>query len=167
MIKFLRKRKREITLVLVVAMVLILFLMKNSQAKALSVTNIDVLGTLAEPIILIENGESLNITNTNNRGVYNFKVKNYNEEGKITEVGLKYYIEILWNKTDGILLNLKKENNKIKINNSKTQLFSIGKENKEEHNYSLEIICDKDKMNKEILQNIEIRMFAYQSEDKS
>jgi len=165
--KFFETKRREITLMIIVFMVLILFSMKNSQAKALSVSNIDIYGTIAEPIIVMESSESLKITNTNNSGVYNFKVKNYNEKGKITDVEVKYYIEILGNKNDDIFIKLKKEENDIEINNGKSQIFSMGKDNKEEHNYNLEIVYDKTKMNKEILQDIQIKILAYQSENKT
>lgn len=164
--RILKKRKREITLIIVTMMVLILFFVKDSQGKGFSITNVHVSGDIAKPIFEIENSECLKITNLQNKGIYNFKIKNYNKTGEITQVEMEYYIEILGNETNNILLKLKKENEEIKMIDNKTKKFLLNKDNKEEHKYSLEIIYDTTKNIEELSQKIEIKVSASQIENK-
>lgn len=91
-IKFKTKKdkKREITLIIITTMVLVLFFTGYSIGKGLSDTKIQASGQIAEPILVVENGKEVSITqNTNGSYYYHFKVKNYNQTGKITRYKFK------------------------------------------------------------------------------
>ena len=49
---------------------------------------------VAEPIIEIEKDETININKIENK-IFNIKIKNYNNDEKINEVDLEYYLELI------------------------------------------------------------------------
>ena len=90
----LKNNKKEIIIIFSLIIILILFFSGFSIGKAYSNTQINGVSEVAMPILQVENGETLKINNKNNEGTYDFKIKNYNEEGKINQVDMDYYIEI-------------------------------------------------------------------------
>ena len=84
----------------------------------------------------MENGSIIDITSAKNTGCYNFKVKNYNEEGKITQVDLIYNIEILSKTDESIIYKLYKNDEEVKLIKNKTQDFLLTNEKKQEESYS-------------------------------
>ena len=161
--KFKIKNKKKI-LLLTSIICIIIFLSSFSIGKSL--TNIDAEGTLkiAEPIIEIENGQEVAITSVNNKGYYEFKIKNYDNQGNITNVNIQYYIEILSKLDETIDIKIYRENEEIKMNNNKTEMIKLGNTNREEHLYKLEITYDESKSNsiEDILQSIQIKVYSEQ-----
>ncbi len=160
----LKEKQREITLVIVTAIVLILFFSGFSIGKEITNTNIKVNAQVAEPIIEIENNPSVSITAINNVGYYDFIVKNYNENNKITDVELFYTIELISKLNESISVNIYKDNQKLNLTNQKTDKIYIGKDKKEEHHYKLEITYDKTKSIsiQDIIEDIQIKVHSEQ-----
>ena len=85
---------------------------------------------IAEPILIVESNPSIDVTALNKTGIYTFKIKNYNEYDKLTQVNLKYYIEILSNTDNSINIELFQNENKISLDNNKTEYIEISKDKK-------------------------------------
>lgn len=145
-------------------MIFILFFSGRSIGKALNSTKINANGEIAEPIVKVENNPKINLTATDSEGEYNFIVKNYDEEGKITQVNMKYSIEILNNLDESISIKLLKNGTEIQMNNNKTEEFLLEKANKQKDEYKIEIKYDKNKSTsiEEILQDIQIKVHSEQ-----
>lgn len=160
----LKEKKREITLILVSIMVLILFFSGYSMGKEYSSTNIETSAKIAEPILVVENSPTIEINGKKKREYYNFKVKNYKENGEVTQIDLSYYIEILSQTQESIFFKLYKENQEIPLENNKTANMKLSKEKVQEDNYRLEIIYDKTKniSIQDILQDVQIKVHSEQ-----
>lgn len=158
------KRKRQITLIIIISLVLAFFFSGFSLGKEMSKVEINSNNEIAKAILEIENGEKLNINNQNNEGAYEFKIKNYNETEKITQVDLEYYIEIIGIENEAISFNLYKEEEQVLLDNNKTQTFLLSKEDKQEDIYKLEIKYDQEKNieMEDIFQEIQIKVHSEQ-----
>ena len=119
---------------------------------------------IAEPILVIENNPSLDITAANNYGIYTFKIKNYNEQNKITDTDLKYYIEILSNLDESINIELYENDNKIVLDNNRTGYMEISKDKKQEKEYKIKITYDKNKTDSisDIMEKIQVKVHTEQ-----
>lgn len=153
--------KKEIIKIIVVAFVLTIILSTISLGKYFNKTKINVNSGVAIPIIKLEGGQKLIINNNQENKVYNLAVKNYDENDKITQVELEYYIEIISKKNDDINFKIYKEEKELNINNNKTEKFLLTKENKQRDNYKIEILLNK-KISEDILQNVEIKVYSEQ-----
>ena len=160
----LKTKRREITLILVTAMVVMLFFTGYSLGKGISDTIITTKAKIAEPILVVDSNEQVSITGTQNKGYYNFKVKNYDEKNKVTDVDMIYNIEIISNTDESIIYNIYKDNEKIPMTNNKTGNLIMTKDEKQEHNYKLEIVYDKTKSISlsDIVENIQIKVHSEQ-----
>lgn len=155
--------KRETSILIIIIIMLLLF-GGYSMAKVMEEVIIKSNTEIAEPILVIENNPSLDITAINNYGVYTFKVKNYNEQNKITEIDLKYYIEILSNTDNSINIELYQNDNKIELKNNRTEYIQISKDKKEEREYKIKITYDKNKSNtiNDIMEKIQVKVHTEQ-----
>lgn len=164
-IKKIKTKKREITLMCVIAMVMILFLSGCSIGKALASTQIKTTGSIAEPVLIVENGSEIKLTATQNEGNYTFAVKNYDETGKINQVNMKYHIEILSKKDDAITIKLLKNNQEISMKNNITEEFLLQKQTRQKDEYKIEIKYDKNKSTsiEDIIQDIQIKVHSEQT----
>ncbi len=160
----LKNKKREITLILVSIMVLVLFFSGYSMGKEYSSTNIQTNAKIAEPILVVENSPIIEITGKKPKEYYDFKVKNYKENGEKTQIDLTYYIEIISKMQESISFKLYKEHQEIPLENNKTANMKLQKENVQEDSYQLEIIYDKTKniSISDILQDIQIKVHSEQ-----
>lgn len=160
----LKIKKREITLFLVSMMVLILFFSGYSMGKEYSSMDIETSAKIAEPILVVENSPILEINGKKQREYYDFKIKNYKENGEVTQVDLTYNIEILSQTQETISFKLYKEQQEIPLENNKTADMKLEKENIQEDNYRLEIIYDNTKniAIHDILQDIQIKVHSEQ-----
>ena len=151
-------------MILIVFIIILLLFCGYSMAKVVEQFIIKAQAHIAEPILLIENNPSVDITAINNTGIYTFKVKNYNEQNKITETDLKYYIEILSNTDNSINIELYQNENNIKLHNNKTDYIQISKDKKEEREYKIKITYDKSKSNtiNDILEKIQVKVHTEQ-----
>lgn len=153
--------KKEIIKIIVLAFVLTIILSTISLGKYFNKTKINVNSGVAIPIIKLEGEQKLIINNNQKNTVYNLAVKNYDENDKITQVELEYYIEIISKKNDDINFKIYKEEKELNINNNKTEKFLLTKENKQRDNYKIEILLNK-KISEDILQNVEIKVYSEQ-----
>ena len=85
------KNFKLITTILIFIIVILVLFCGYSMAKAVDQILINGKGEIAEPILIIENNPSIDITALNNYGTYTFKIKNFNQQNKVTETDLKYY----------------------------------------------------------------------------
>lgn len=161
-----KSRKREITLILVCIMVLTLFFTGNSMGKGYSSTEIEVNSKIAEPILVVENSPMIEMSGKKEREYYNFKVKNFKENGEVTQMELKYSIEILSQIAEPISFKLYKNKQEILLENKKTSSIILEKEKPQEDDYQLEIIYDKTKnhISHDIIQEIQIKVHGEQVE---
>ena len=157
-----KMRKREITLVIIVNMVLIFFFSGFSIGKSISKSNVNVNGEIAKPIFKVENENKVNLTKTNEKGIYNFKVKNYDEQNEVSQIELEYYIEILSDINENLDFKIFKENEEININENKTEKFIMKKNNKQEDVYRIEIQTKNNISIEEIIQEIQIKVHSEQ-----
>ena len=109
-------------------------------------------------MILIENDETININSINNK-TYNFKIKNYNNEGKINGINIEYYIII--SSIKDVSLKVYKNNNEIKLNNGNTDKYSLDKNTKQEDVYQIEIVFLDDSA-REIFEEINMKIYFKQ-----
>ena len=87
----------------------------------------------------------------------------YNEEGKINQVDMDYYIEILPIDNEAISFELYKENEKLEIIDNKTTKFTLEKGTKKEDNYKIKIIYDENKNTTEnIFEEVQIKVHSEQ-----
>ena len=157
-----RNKRREITLIIIFSMVLIFFFSGFSIGKEFSRTNIEGKTEIAEPILKVESDETIEMKHLEDTGIYQFKVKNYDETGKVNQVDLEYYIEILSDIDQNISFKIYKENKELQINENKTEKFLIRKNQEQEDKYKIEITCDKTAAIEEIMQEIQIKVHSEQ-----
>lgn len=156
--------KKYIFLFLLFIILIIFLFSKNSLGKQMSNTKINTNSEIAKPILIVENNPAIDITNKNNKGYYDFKIKNYNELEEINEVELRYNIEILNEENKAITFKLYKGEEELLLEKNKTKDMIIKKNEKQEENYKLEIIYDKNLVNslEEIIQNVQIKVHSEQ-----
>lgn len=164
--KLWKNKKREITLILVNIMVLTLFFTGNSMGKGYSKTRIEANSKIAEPILVVENSPIIEMSGRKEKEYYDFKVKNYKENGEVTQIDLKYRIEILSQIEEPISFKLYRNKQEVLLQNKKTANIKLGKEKPQEDNYQLEIIYNKAKnnVNEDIVQEIQIKIYCEQVE---
>lgn len=156
--------KKYIFLFLLFIIIIIFLFSKNSLGKQMSNTKINTNSEIAKPILIVENNPAIDITNKNNKGYYDFKIKNYNELEEINEVELRYNIEILNEENKAINFKLYKGEEELLLEKNKTKDMIIKKNEKQEENYKLEIIYDKNLVNslEDIIQNVQIKVHSEQ-----
>ncbi|MCI8383523.1 MAG: hypothetical protein HFJ33_01375 [Clostridia bacterium] len=159
-----KNKRREITLAVVSIMVLVLFFSGYSMGKEYSNTNIETEAKIAEPILMVENNPIVEINGKKAKEYYNFKVKNYKENGEITQVDLQYNIEIISKTEESINFKLYKNQQEIPMQNNKTADMKLQKEEIQEDRYQLEIIYDKTKSRSvaDIIQDVQIKVHSEQ-----
>ena len=163
-IENLKKRKKEITIIAIILFIIILFFSGYSMGKGFSSTSINGETGVAEPIIVVENNPPVSLKTTNDKGYYEFSVKNYDQEGNLTQVDLSYNIEILSKLDKSIVVKIYKENEEIKLENNKTENMLLTNEQKQEDKYKMEITYDKTASTslEDIIQDIQIKVHSEQ-----
>ncbi len=159
-----KNKKRELTLILVSSMVLGLFFSGYSMGKEASSTTVETKAKIAEPILIVENNPIVEVNGKKQKEYYEFKVKNYKENGEVTQIDLVYHIEILSEIEEAISFKLYKNNQEIPLENNKTTDMKLEKENQQEDVYQLEIIYDKTKNQsiEDIIQEVQIKVHSEQ-----
>lgn len=145
-------------------MVLVLFFSGYSMGKEHSSVNIDTNARIAEPIVVVENSDPLEINGKNQEEYYNFKVKNYRETGEITQIAMQYWIEIITQTEEAISFKLYKNGEEIPLENNKTENIRLDKGKTQEDCYQLKIIYDKTKNKeaKDIRQEVQLKVHSEQ-----
>ena len=160
-----KNKKREIMLILLVVIVLALFFSGYSMGKEYSIVNIDTKAQIAEPILIVENNPIIEVNGKKEKEYYEFKVKNYRDNGEITQIDLDYSIEILTKTQESISFKLYKNEEEIPLENNQTKTMKLVSKIKQEDNYRLEILYDKTKnlSQEEILQDVQIKVHSEQT----
>ena len=153
--------KKVILIMLLVIFIIMVLFSGTSFSKYFSKTNLEVESEIAKPILKIEGDTTLNINTVKDKEIYQFKVKNYDEDNKTTEVDLEYYIEIMLKENENIKFKIYKEDMELNMYENKTEKFLLIKEQKQENNYKIEILLN-DISVQEIAQDIEIKVRAEQ-----
>ena len=163
----LKNKRRELVLILVSTMVLAFFFSGYSMGKEYSSTNVETTAKIAEPILIVENNPVIEINGKKQKEYYDFKVKNYKENGEVTQIDLDYNIEILFQTEEAISFKLYKDNQEIPLENNKTANMKLEKENVQEDCYQLEIIYEKSKNRSidDIIQDVQIKVHSEQVKD--
>ena len=156
--------KKYILLFLLFIILIIFLFSKNSLGKQMSNIKINTNSEIAKPILIVENNPAIDITNKNNKGYYDFKMKNYNELGEINEIELRHNIEILNEENKAIKFKLYKGEEELLLEKNKTKDMIIKKNEKQEENYKLEITYDKNLVSslEDIIQNVQIKVHSEQ-----
>ena len=134
------------------------------MGKQFNSTNIETNSKIAEPIVMIENDSVVEVDGKKEREYYNFKIKNYRENGEVTQIDLVYNLEILFQIDEAISFKLYKDNEEILLENNKTADMNLKKEIVQEDDYQLEIIYDKTKNHSRdyMIQDVQIKLHAEQ-----
>ncbi len=158
------KNSRLLTIIFIIFIIILLLFCGYSMAKSIEEFIIKGKAEIAEPILIVESNPSIDVTALNKTGIYTFKIKNYNEHDKLTQVNLKYYIEILSNTDNSINIELFQNENKISLDNKKTEYIEISKDKKEEREYTVKITYDKNKSNtiNDIMEKIQVKVHTEQ-----
>ena len=158
------KNSMLFTIIFIVFIIFLLLFCGYSMAKSIEEFIIKSKAEIAEPILIVESNPSIDVTALNKSGIYTFKIKNFNEQDKLTQVDLKYYIEILSNTDNSINIELFQNENKISLNNNKSEYIKISKDKKEEREYTVKITYDKDKSNtiNDIMEKIQVKVHTEQ-----
>ncbi len=164
--KKIKHRKKEVIFIIIVIITMILLFSGVSLAKAYSKTKIETKAEIVEPILKIEGDSTISITKSEEKKSYNFKVKNYDEIGKITQVDLEYYIKMISNIEKKIYFKIYKNEEELKIDHNRTEYFSLEKEKEQEDNYKIEILFDKSFLVEEMKEEIKIEICARQKNKK-
>ena len=137
------KQRKKLIIIMIIALIIILFFIGFSFGKTYSKTDIQGSSEIAKPIMKVENSSKINITNQNQEGIYEFKIKNFEDENNITSVEMEYYIEILTDISDLIEIELYKNDQLIEIENNRTKTFNMVKDIEQEDKYKIKIKYNK------------------------
>lgn len=159
-----KNKKQEFVIICIILVISITFFSGVSVGKAIYNTNIKNNTQIAKPILEVEKGSEIIITEDNRKGEYTFIVKNYNQTEEISQVDLTYYIEILENNlNDYIQYQLYKDNELLKLKENKTEEMTFHKDVKEEQNYTLKVTYEDSKNAiEDIMQDIQIKVHSEQ-----
>lgn len=159
-----RKKQPKIAIGVLITICICLLFARYTFAKNIENILIKIKGEIAEPILIIENDPSINITALNNEGIYNFKIKNYNNENKITDIKLRYSIEILASVDKSIEIDLYQNENKIELNNNRTDYIEFSNKKREENSYQIKLRYEKEKSESisEIMEKVQVKVHTEQ-----
>lgn len=158
-----KMRKREVVILLIVTLIISFFISGYSMGKGVSQTKVNTEAQIAKPILEVENNPDITITKNNNKGTYDFKVKNYNMNEEITQIDLLYTIEILTKTQDEISFKLYKNDKEVSLEENKSQEMLLTKNEKQEDNYKLEILYNNSSgLEKDIFQDVQIKVHTEQ-----
>ena len=144
-------------MIFIIGIIVIVFT-KNSFGKYVTRIQMESNNEVAEPIIEIEKDETININKIENK-IFNIKIKNYNNDEKINEVDLEYYLELIV--IDEIKIKIYRNNEEIKLHNKKTEKILLSKNSKQEDNYKIEILFF-DNSAQEIFDEIKMKIYYEQ-----
>lgn len=144
-------------------MLILIIFMPIAYAKYISIEKLHSKTGIAKPIFSFEGNEVIEISEKNNIGYYEFSIKNFNET-EVSETGFLYTIEIVCDNEETIEIELYNEENKIQLNNLKTEPISIKGNEKIEQKYKLKVTYDITKGAKEdILGDVQVRVLSEQA----
>ncbi len=143
-------------IIIFTCVICIILFSSYSMGKVNNSIIINTKGNIANPIIKLNSDIPIRITNQNRKGTYNFQINNY-EQNKITDVNIKYNLEIIFNYTKYNSIKLYKDNQEIKLKNNKTEDFILQKNDIQQENYKLEIEYNNE-ITEDIVEDIQIKL---------
>ena len=160
---------KSVTYILILFIVTIIFLTGYSMAKNITTVMLNVGAQIAKPILEVRTeSDPINIIDSNTQGEYKFYVRNYDQNGKISDVKMNYIIEIkdTINKElkDTIQYELYKNGKKVELNEQTTNEMQLNNNSLQEDTYILKINYNKDAnyVMQDILSNIQIKVHSQQ-----
>lgn len=159
-----KNRKQRIVILCIILLIGITFFSGISVGKAVYNTDIKNNTEIAKPILEVEKDSEIIITEDNKIGEYYFTVKNYNNTEEVSEVDLRYYIEILENNLDdAVQYRLFKDDEEVTLEDNKTQEMTLQKDIKEEQKYTLKVeyYANKNTVG-DIIEDIQIKVHSEQ-----
>ena len=149
------KQRKKLIITMIIVLIIILFFIGFSFGKTYSKTDIQGSSEIAKPIMKVENSSKINITNQNQEGIYEFKIKNFEDENNITSVEMEYYIEILTDISD-----------LIKIENNRNKTFNMVKDIEQEDKYKIKIKYNEKSNSsmEDIIQELQIKVHSQQKQ---
>ena len=160
-----KNNSKLLTIGLIFFIIIFLLFSGYSMAKIIGETIIiKTQGEIAKPILEVENIKPIDITEVNNSGIYTFKVKNYNTQNEVTEIELKYYIEILSDLDDTIDIEVLEDGNRLDLVENKTNYIEMLNKEKVDKEYQIKVTYTKDdtKPMSDILEKIKIKIHTEQ-----
>ena len=159
-----KRRKQQILILCILLLIGITFFSGISIGKAVYNTNLENSTEIAKPILEVEKDSEIIITEDNKTGEYHFTVKNYNNAEEVSEVDLRYDIEILENDLDdAVQYRLFKDDEEITLQDNKTQEMTLPKDTKEEQKYTLKVEYHANKNTVgDIIEDIQIKVHSEQ-----
>lgn len=160
------KDTKKVTISTIIFMILILFLAGCSLGKSITNVVLQSKAEVAKPVLEVKSDPKIDITAINNMGEYKFNVVNY-KDNEISQVDLRYYIEIKADIDDSVKFELYKDSEEIKLENKCTQYMLLEKEKMKEDKYVLKIIYTKaENINtnsmKDIMEKVQIKVHSEQ-----
>ena len=157
------KNKKAIIYMIIIFVLLLILLSGYTFAKSINEYRLRAEGKVAEPVLLVESEEPVQLTKENGVGTYTFKVKNYDED-KVSEVDLKYYIEIIPKISEQVKYKLLKNGIEIVLNNQKTEQIDMFKMEPREDVYTFELMYEKggETVLKDVIQELHFRVCSEQ-----
>lgn len=153
-------KKKKIKLLFMLLIIIGIIFMGFSMAKS----QINIKGNgktiIARPILILEEGEALNINNNSLENNYYFTIKNY-ENNEINEVPLQYQIEIIFPEEIDIPIRLFKGEEEIILENRKSKFISLDNNKKVEHEYILKME-DIQNCSQDIIGKLQIKIHTEQ-----
>lgn len=165
MYRKIKDRKKVEMRIIIIIITMILLFSEISLAKAFSKTKIETKSEIAKPILKIECNPEMNITTCEEKKSYTFKVKNYDETGKITQVDLEYYVKIIPDTNEIIHFKIYKNEEELNIDSNRTEYFPLEKEKEQEDNYKIEILFNQSYFVEEMKEEIKIEICARQKDN--
>ena len=153
--------KKIIMVLVLLASILLLTPIVFAKYQSLDILNNKT--EIAKLIFELQGTESSKISAIQNKGYYDFTIKNFNDTG-ISEIGFLYTIEIIADVDESIQFELYKEDEKIELQDLKTKPLSIQANQEIEQNYKLIVTYDSSlgEKGKDILQEVQIKVHSEQ-----
>lgn len=162
----LKNKRKKLIIALISFTILALFLSGYSLGKEYKNVRIEASSKITQPILKVENNPVIEISGNKEKEYCLFKVKNYKENGEITQIALNYCIEILSKKQESISFKLYKNEQEVDLVNNKTSMMRLEAKTIQEDNYQLEILYDKNKDHSvgggDIIQDVKIKIYSEQ-----
>lgn len=137
------KSKRKIVSFFVILILCIISMASHTIAKYVTSVEGRGIANIANPIVELEGKESLYIDVSKKKSRYFFEVKNYNEENKISELEMQYYIEIHIDHPENIQYQLYKLKQEVvelvELKEGKSGIYDLPQDKKQVDFYYIEI----------------------------
>lgn len=163
------KKKKIIKTILIIVVMMIflllcwLFLGGKSFAKYQKEIDSNHSLEIAKPVFVMDGADNIKIDGVEDT-VYHFSVKNF-DDSEISEVDMKYAIQIVNNTEADLEFILTKDGESIQLEGNKTNFISLSSLTKQEDHYELKIkYLNHSATNEDINGNVQIKVEAVQVE---